>query len=68
MASADILDGAEEQSTSRFRIRVKGLDDRDEVIIRIDRKSGNGRPLYETLYLSYEEVEALKTALMNETD
>ena len=30
----DIMDDAEEQSTGKFRIRIKAVEDRDEVIIR----------------------------------
>lgn len=62
----DIMDDAEEQSTGNFRIRIKAVEDRDEVIIRVDRPKGSGRPLYETLVLTESEAYALLTGLMNE--
>lgn len=68
MVGRDIMDGAEEQSTSRSRVRVKAFEDRDEVIVRIDRKPGSGRADCETLYLSFGECDALRIALMNEID
>lgn len=68
MIDVDVMDGAEEQSLASFRVRVKALPERDEVIVRIDRLKGTGRPLYETLYLSGSEADALKIALSNETD
>lgn len=60
------MEGAEEQSTASFRIRVKALEDRDEVVIRVDRPSGHGSPLYETICLTEGEADALLIALMNE--
>ena len=60
------MHGADEQSTSKFRVLVKGHDDKNEVTIRIDRAKGAGRPLYETLVLNGEEANALMIALMNE--
>lgn len=63
----DVLAGAEEQSTAAFRVRVKSLDThKDEVIVRVDRPKGTGRALYETLYLTHDEADALLIALMNE--
>lgn len=59
---------AEEQSTQRFRVRVKGYDQDDRVVIRINREEGTGLPIYDTMRLTFEEAEALKIALMNETD
>jgi hypothetical protein len=65
-AISPAMRGADEQSTSKFRVLVKANDDKDEVTIRIDRARGTGRPLYETLVLNGEEANALLIALMNE--
>jgi len=37
----------------------------DEISIRIHRPSGTGRPLYETLTLSFTEAEALLQLMMD---
>lgn len=47
------MDDADEQSTGRFRVLVKE-DDGRLITIRIDRVSGAGLPLYETLVLDIE--------------
>lgn len=65
-AGTDIMNGADEQSTADFKVRVKALEDCDEVIIRVDRPSGTGKPLYETIYLTTAEAHALLIGLMNE--
>lgn len=58
-------DEAEIQSTSRFRVAVTDSDDGRLITIRIDRVSGTGLPLYETMTLDIEEADALQIALMN---
>lgn len=69
MSDFTLPDDAAEQSTSRVRVCVKFYDEDDRVNIRIDRQAGTaGLPLYDTLILTFEEAEALKFALMNETD
>ncbi len=58
--------GADEQSTASFRVLTKANEGRGEVTIRVDRAKGSGRPLYETLVLTFEEADALLIGLMNE--
>ena len=67
LAGNDVLDGAKEQSTNRFRLRVKSLDPKDDVVIRLDRPTALNLPTHtQELFLTHEEADALLIALMNE--
>lgn len=62
------MQGAEEQSTGKFRVLTKFNGDTELVTIRIDRAKGSGLANYDTLVLTAEEAEALRIALANELD
>lgn len=44
-------------------VTIRAVHTPDEMIIRIDRPSGRGLPIYETFVLTTEEIEGLKTVL-----
>lgn len=66
MARTLDLHDASEHESATYKIRVKSDEDRGEVTIRIDRRSGSGRPLYDTLVLSWDEAEWLRCVLADE--
>lgn len=45
--------------------KIMMRDDGEGYVLRIERPSGSGRPLYETLTLSAVEAEALLQVLMD---
>lgn len=57
-------DEASEVPTPTGRVIVKTTE--EEVFIRIERRAGNGYPLYETLRLTWFEADALHAAIMDE--
>ena len=45
------------------RSEIKIVDQKDHILVRIERKPHTGRPRYETFELSFDEANQLQDAL-----